>query len=90
MTVISGYQQQSIPASNTFQPGSTDTGKRADEAKPDKADSSTQSESSSRSQETSRKDELSATYRADESSRSRDTGSVSSSSSRGTQLDITA
>lgn len=89
MSVITGYSSQAIPASNTFQPGVSDTGKRTDESKTDKTATIAESQDSVQASESRRGAETSATYRADESSRARDTGSVHSSSSRGTQLDIT-
>ncbi len=85
---VSGYPSPQIPAANTFQPGGTDAAvkQRADE----KQAQSTDSSSEARTQRLDRSAESNERYvKASESSRSEDSGRTTSSSSRGTQLDVT-
>ncbi len=77
--------QQQIPAANTFQPGGTESTKRPEENKVQDSTRPSGSDSARTEKSTNRD----ATYQAASSDdRARDSGGVSASSSRGTQLNI--
>lgn len=90
---VSGQQQ--IPAANTFQPGGNDATKRTEDNKSDTSNRSSGSDAASseasaarsnaRAEETRRKDEQAAN-----DSYQKDSGTVRASSSRGTEVDISA
>jgi hypothetical protein len=85
---VSGYSQQPIPASNTFQPGgSSETVKREEQARTEDTTKSAATDSARSERSSSRTDDRGS---RDTGSRSEDTPRVGlTSSSRGTQLDIT-
>jgi hypothetical protein len=85
---VSSPLQQSVPASNTFQPGGTENQRKAQE---DRAPDTTKlsGTETARSEKTSNRN-TDSTERLASDSRYEDNGSVSTSSARGTQLDVTA
>ncbi len=85
--------QQQVPAANTFQPGGTDSVKKAEENKiPDSTRPSGSEAGRTASAETRNNGRVESTREYDSASsteRSSDNGSVSASSARGTNLNIT-
>ncbi|MFA5592329.1 MAG: hypothetical protein WC989_03330 [Micavibrio sp.] len=81
-------QQQQIPASNTFQPGGSDSARRAEENKNADATRQQGAEAARSEAASNRNAENFQAARTDENAR--DSGGIYSSTSRGTQLDITA
>jgi hypothetical protein len=86
--VSSPLVQQQIPAANTFQPGGTESVKRPEENRTEDATRPTGSDSARTEAANNRQDERREEVSA--SSRSEDNGRISTSGSRGTQLDISA
>ncbi len=81
-------QQQSVPAANTFQPGGTEATKRPEENKTQDATRPSGSDTARADATRQRIEERTQQIAQDD--RARDSGGVYSSSSRGTQLDLTA
>jgi hypothetical protein len=82
------YGQQQIPASNTFQPGGTESVKRPEENKTQDSTRPSGTDAARTERVTNR--DASTTTRTADTDSDRDNGAVYSSSSRGTNLDITA
>lgn len=80
--------QQSVPAANTFQPGGTEATKRPEENK--SADSTRPSGTDTARADATRQRVEERTQQIAQDDRARDSGGVYSSSSRGTQLDLSA
>jgi len=85
--------QQQIPAANTFQPGTVDPSKRPEDNKnPDSTKASGSEAGRTSSAETRNNGRVESTREYDSArstERSSDNGSVSASSARGTNLNIT-
>ncbi len=79
------YAQQ-IPAANTFQPGGTESVKKPEENKTPDSTRPTGADAA-RSEKTSNRN---TSYRVADSNKDQDNGAVYTSSSRGTNLDISA
>lgn len=89
---VSSPLQQTIPAANTFQPGGEaaqkpEENKIEDNTRPSGSDTARAESSETRN---NGRTEDSRAYYAQQDDRYEDTGGISASSSRGTQLDITA
>ena len=82
------FSQQQIPASNTFQPGGTESVKRPEENKTPDSTRPSGTDAARTEKASNRNTDVSA--RAPDTDSDRDNGAVYSSSSRGTNLDITA
>lgn len=80
--------QQQVPAANTFQPGGTESTKRPEENTT--VDSTRPSGSDTARADATRQKVEERSYEVAEDNRASDSGAVYSSSSRGTQLNVTA
>lgn len=80
--------QQQIPAANTFQPGGTESTKKPEENKTE--DSTRPSGSDTARADAARQRVEEREYQQASDDRAQDSGAVYSSSSRGTQLDLSA
>jgi hypothetical protein len=80
--------QQQIPVANTFQPGGTEATKRPEENK--SPDSTRPSGTDTARVDATRQKVEQRSYQVAQDERAQDSGAVYSSSSRGTQLNVTA
>lgn len=87
LPVSNSLGQQQIPVNNAVQPGVADTTRKQEEQKQPDA-TRTQGSELARSERTDNRDQRQLQAASNE--RTQDTGGVFSSTSRGTQLDVTA
>lgn len=89
---VSSPLQQQIPAANTFQPGGTEATKRPEENRTEDATRPSGSDAARTESSETRNNgrvEASRSYELASEERANDSGYVASSSSRGTQVDVT-